>query len=33
MMLAYGCNDFISKPIDVRRFIQTINAYFPQSAP
>ena len=30
MMLAYGCNDFISKPIDVRRFIAAINAYFPQ---
>lgn len=30
MVLAYGCNDFISKPIDVRRFIASINAYFPQ---
>jgi DNA-binding response OmpR family regulator len=30
MVLAYGCNDFISKPIDVRRFINKINAYFPQ---
>ena len=29
MVLAYGCNDFISKPIDVRRFINAINAYFP----
>lgn len=30
MVLAYGCNEFISKPIDVRRFINSINAYFPE---
>jgi two-component system cell cycle response regulator DivK len=30
MMLAYGCNAFISKPIDVRKFIIDINAYFPE---
>jgi CheY-like chemotaxis protein len=30
MVTAYGCNGYISKPIDVRAFIETINAYFPQ---
>lgn len=29
MVEAYGCNGYISKPIDVRRFIDTIKAYFP----
>jgi two-component system, cell cycle response regulator DivK len=29
MVTAYGCNGFISKPIDVRAFIETVNAYFP----
>lgn len=29
MVTAYGCNGCISKPIDVREFINTINAYFP----
>jgi CheY-like chemotaxis protein len=30
MVTAYGCNGYISKPIDVRAFIETINAYFPR---
>lgn len=29
MVTAYGCNGYISKPIDVRQFIQTINSFFP----
>lgn len=29
MVTAYGCNGYVSKPIDVRAFIDTINAYFP----
>lgn len=29
MVSAYGCDGCISKPIDVREFIKTINAYFP----
>lgn len=29
MVTAYGCNGYISKPIDVRAFIDMINAYFP----
>ena len=28
MVTAYGCNDYISKPIDVREFIKRINSYF-----
>jgi DNA-binding response OmpR family regulator len=28
MVTAYGCNDYISKPIDVREFITKINSYF-----
>ena len=32
MVTAYGCNDYISKPIDVKRFIEKINAYFPARA-
>ncbi len=28
MVTAYGCNGYISKPIDVRSFIKMINAYF-----
>ncbi len=28
MVTAYGCNDYISKPIDVRAFIQKVNSYF-----
>jgi DNA-binding response OmpR family regulator len=28
MVTAYGCNDYISKPIDVREFIKKINSYF-----
>ena len=29
MVTAYGCNEYVSKPIDVRAFINTVNAYFP----
>ncbi len=29
MVTAYGCNGYISKPIDVSAFIKTINGYFP----
>jgi two-component system cell cycle response regulator DivK len=29
MVTAYGCNGYISKPIDVRQFIQTVNSFFP----
>jgi two-component system, cell cycle response regulator DivK len=29
MVTAYGCNAYISKPIDIREFIKTINSYFP----
>lgn len=29
MVTAYGCNGFISKPIDVRAFIDTVNSYLP----
>jgi two-component system, cell cycle response regulator DivK len=29
MVTAYGCNNYISKPIDVRAFIRMVNAYFP----
>lgn len=28
MVTAYGCNDIISKPIEVREFIKKINSYF-----
>ena len=28
MVTAYGCNDYISKPIEVREFIKKINSYF-----
>ncbi len=28
MVDAYGCNGFISKPIDVRAFIDIVNSYF-----
>jgi two-component system cell cycle response regulator DivK len=28
MVTAYGCNGFISKPIDVRAFIKMVNSYF-----
>jgi DNA-binding response OmpR family regulator len=28
MVSAYGCNGYISKPIDVRAFIDTVNSYF-----
>lgn len=28
MVSAYGCNGFISKPIDVRAFIKMVNSYF-----
>jgi DNA-binding response OmpR family regulator len=28
MVSAYGCNGYISKPIDVRLFIDTVNSYF-----
>jgi len=27
MVTAYGCNGYISKPIDVRLFIDTVNSY------
>jgi two-component system, cell cycle response regulator DivK len=30
MVTAYGCNGYISKPIDIRAFIAMINAYFPE---
>ena len=29
MVSAYGCNGYISKPIDVRMFIKMVNSYFP----
>lgn len=29
MVTAYGCNGYVSKPIDVRAFIEIVNAYFP----
>ena len=29
MVTAYGCNDYMSKPLDVRQFISLINTYFP----
>jgi CheY-like chemotaxis protein len=29
MVTAYGCEGYISKPIDVRAFIEAVNAYFP----
>ncbi len=29
MVTAYGCNGYISKPIDVPAFIKTINGFFP----
>lgn len=28
MVTAYGCDDYVSKPIDVREFIKMINSYF-----
>lgn len=28
MVQAYNCNGYISKPIDVRAFIQLVNSYF-----
>jgi two-component system cell cycle response regulator DivK len=28
MVQAYGCNGYISKPIDVRSFIQMVDSYF-----
>lgn len=31
MVQAYGCNGYISKPIDVRAFIQLVNSYFQTS--
>lgn len=30
MVTAYGCNGYVSKPIDVRGFIQMVNGYFPK---
>ena len=29
MVTAYGCNGYISKPIDVRAFINQVNSFFP----
>jgi two-component system, cell cycle response regulator DivK len=29
MVSAYGCNGYVSKPIDVRAFIDLVNAFFP----
>jgi len=31
MVTAYGCNGYISKPIDVLAFIKTVNSFFPAS--
>lgn len=28
MVTAYGCDNYISKPIDVREFIKLVNSYF-----
>ena len=28
MVTAYGCNDYISKPIDVRAFLKMVNGFF-----
>ncbi len=30
MVTAYGCNDYISKPIDVRRFINMVKSHLPE---
>jgi DNA-binding response OmpR family regulator len=29
MVTAYGCNDYISKPIDVRAFLRMVGAFLP----
>lgn len=29
MVSAYACNGYVSKPIDVRKFLDIVNAYFP----
>jgi DNA-binding response OmpR family regulator len=29
MVSAYGCNGYVSKPIDVRQFISMVHSYFP----
>jgi two-component system, cell cycle response regulator DivK len=29
MVTAYGCNGYISKPIDIRSFIDMVNSFFP----
>jgi two-component system, cell cycle response regulator DivK len=29
MVTAYGCNGYISKPIDIRAFINLVNSFFP----
>jgi two-component system cell cycle response regulator DivK len=29
MVSAYGCNGYVSKPIDVQAFIELVNSYFP----
>ncbi len=33
MVTAYGCNGYISKPIDVRAFIDVVNSYFSRQLP
>ncbi len=30
MVSAYGCNGYVSKPIDVPAFINLVNSYFPR---
>lgn len=29
MVTAYGCNGYMSKPIDIRAFIEMVNSFFP----
>jgi two-component system, cell cycle response regulator DivK len=30
MVTAYGCNGYISKPLDIRAFLQMVNSHFPE---
>ncbi len=33
MVSAYGCNGYVSKPIEVSSFIDMVNSYFPGQVP